>query len=233
MRLDKLLSDMQGITRSEIKRLIKQGTVTVDGVKCASPKQQVDPKIQSVCLLGEEIQYQKFVYYMFNKPGNCVTARQDALHKTVMDYITDKRKGLSPVGRLDLNSEGLLLMTNDGALAQRMTHPSHEVSKTYHVSVSGMAERAAERLSAMRDLEGETIRPAQVSVLRRSGETAELSVTIHEGKNRQVRRMCAACGLEVKRLRRVREHTLTLGSLPPGKWRHLTAAELEALRSSR
>jgi len=136
------------------------------------------------------------------------------------------------VGRLDLDSEGLLLMTNDGDLMQHLLHPSHEVNKTYHVSVYGPVGGAARRLEALRDLEGEPIRPAQVEVLRQTGQTAELSVTIHEGKNRQVRRMCAACGLTVKRLRRVREHTLELGDLAPGAWRHLTAEEVQALKQA-
>ena len=113
---------------------------------------------------------------------------------------------------------------------QRLLHPSGQVDKTYHVSVYGPVEGAAERLSRIRDLDGEAIRPAQVEMLRQSGRTALLSVTIHEGKNRQIRRMCAACGLTVKRLRRVREHTLELGDLPPGKWRYLTEAEIAALK---
>jgi 23S rRNA pseudouridine2605 synthase len=123
-------------------------------------------------------------------------------------------------------------MTNDGDLMQHLLHPSHEVNKTYHVSVYGSVGGAARRLEALRDLEGEAIRPAQVEVLRQTGQTAELAVTIHEGKNRQVRRMCAACGLSVKRLRRVREHTLELGDLPAGQWRYLTEAEVTALKQA-
>ena len=117
MRLDKLLADMQAGTRSEVKQYIRQGKVTVDGSR-VSPKQQVDPGTQTICFFGKEIHYQKYVYYMLYKPQNCVTARQDAGHKTVMDYIVDKRKDLSPVGRLDLDTEGLLLITNDGMLSQ-------------------------------------------------------------------------------------------------------------------
>ena len=135
-----------------------------------------------------------------------------------------------PVGRLDLDSEGLLLMTNDGDLMQHLLHPSGEVNKTYLVSVFGPVGGAAEKLAAITDLEGETIRPAQVKVLRQTQQTAELSITIHEGKNRQIRRMCAACGLTVKRLRRVREHSLELGDLPCGRWRYLTADEVLALK---
>lgn len=136
-----------------------------------------------------------------------------------------------PVGRLDLDSEGLLLMTNDGELMQRLLHPSGEVDKTYQVWVQGAVDGAAARLEALRDLEGEPIRPARVEVLEQRDGSARLSVTIHEGKNRQIRRMCAACGLTVQRLQRVREHTLELGDLPVGTWRPLTEAELAALKN--
>lgn len=205
-RLQKLLSAAGVCSRRTAEGYITAGRVTVNGA-AALLGQRADPERDEICVDGRPLKA-----------------------RAAPDLVRDCGVRVYPVGRLDLNSEGLLLMTNDGALAQRMTHPSHEVSKTYHVSVSGMAEGAAERLSAMRDLEGETIRPAQVSVLRRSGEAAELSVTIHEGKNRQVRRMCAACGLTVRRLRRVREHTLELGTLPSGAWRYLTEGEIEELR---
>ena len=133
------------------------------------------------------------------------------------------------MGRLDLDSEGLLLLTNDGAWAQHLLHPKHEVEKTYHVSVFGPVA-ARRRLAGSRHRPGgEPIRPARVEVLRETPGTAVLAVTIHEGKNRQVRRMCAQCGLTVKRLRRVREGALELGDLPPGKWRYLTQDEAGAL----
>ena len=137
-----------------------------------------------------------------------------------------------PVGRLDMDSEGLLLMTNDGAWMQRLLHPSREIEKEYRVTVTGPVEGAAGRLAAIRDLEGERIRPARVRELWRDGNKAALSVTIHEGKNRQIRRMCRQAGLAVRRLQRVREHTLTLGDLPVGRWRYLTQQELQMLEGS-
>ena len=137
-----------------------------------------------------------------------------------------------PVGRLDMDSEGLLLMTNDGAWMQRLLHPSHQIEKEYRVTVTGPVEGAAQRLAAIRDLEGERIRPARVRELWRDGSKAALSVTIHEGKNRQIRRMCRQAGLAVRRLQRVREHTLTLGDLPVGQWRYLTQQELRDLEGS-
>lgn len=231
-RLQKLLSAAGVCSRRTAEGYITAGRVTVNGHP-ASLGQRADPERDEICLDGRPLGTAKAppVYLMLNKPRGYVTTLSDEKGRpTAADLVRSCGARVYPVGRLDLNSEGLLLMTNDGALAQRMTHPSHEVSKTYHVSVSGALEGAAERLSALRDLEGETIHPAQVSVLRHSGDAAELSVTIHEGKNRQVRRMCAACGLTVRRLRRVREHTLELGTLHSGAWRYLTEEEIEALK---
>ena len=169
---------------------------------------------------------------MLNKPRGYVTTLSDEQGRpTVAQLVADAGARVYPVGRLDLDSEGLLLMTNDGALTQRLLHPSHEISKTYHVWVYGPVHGAAEKLAAIRDLRGEPIRPAQVRVLRQGEKTAEYAITIHEGKNRQIRRMCARCDLKVKRLRRVREHTLELGDLPQGQWRYLTEEEVASLRA--
>ena len=168
---------------------------------------------------------------MLNKPRGYVTTDSDEQgRKTVMDLLTGIQTRVYPVGRLDRDSEGLLLLTNDGALTQRLLHPSHEVSKEYRVTVSGPVEHAAERLGRIRDVAGLPIRPAEVRQLSRQGNRAELSITIHEGRNRQIRRMCAQCDLEVLRLQRVREHCLKLGTLPSGRWRYLTPAEIAALK---
>ena len=167
---------------------------------------------------------------MLNKPRGYVTTVSDEQgRKTVMDLLTGVSTRVYPVGRLDRDSEGLLLLTNDGALTHRLLHPSHEVSKEYRVTVSGPVEHAAERLSRVRDVVGLPIRPAEVRELNRKGNRAELSVIIHEGRNRQIRRMCAQCELEVLRLQRVREHCLELGTLPLGQWRYLTAEEIAGL----
>jgi 23S rRNA pseudouridine2605 synthase len=147
-----------------------------------------------------------------------------------MELIAGCGYHLYPVGRLDLNSEGLLLMTNDGDLAYHLTHPSHEVEKEYHVRVSGAVNRALGVLNRPMTIDGERLQPARVKVLRRGQDSTLLSVTIRQGKNRQVRRMCKAAGLTVHRLRRVREGALSLGSLPCGSWRWLTEEETELLR---
>lgn len=232
-RLQKLLSAAGVCSRRAAETYITAGRVTVNGVP-AELGQRADPDRDDIRVDGKPLSgKEELVYLLLNKPRGYVTTLSDEKgRKTVAELVSGCGARVYPVGRLDLDSEGLLLMTNDGALTHRLLHPSGQVNKTYLVSVYGPVAGAAERLSAVTDLDGESIRPAQVEVLRRTGQTAELSVTIHEGKNRQIRRMCQACGLTVKRLRRVREHTLELGELPVGKWRYLTAEEVAALRKA-
>ncbi len=193
--------------------------------------QQADPETDDIRVDGVPLGREpEAVYLMLNKPRGYVTTVSDEQgRKTVMDLLTGVSARVYPVGRLDRDSEGLLLLTNDGALTHRLLHPSHEVSKEYRVTVSGPVEHAAERLSRVRDVVGLPIRPAEVRELSRKGNRAELSVIIHEGRNRQIRRMCAQCELEVLRLQRVREHCLELGALPLGQWRYLTAEEIAGL----
>ena len=230
-RLQKLLSAAGGCSRRAAEEYITAGRVTVNGV-LASLGQRADPNRDEIRVNGRPLAPKaRPVYLLLNKPRGYVTTLSDEKgRRTAADLVRGCGVRVYPVGRLDLDSEGLLLMTNDGALAQRLMHPSHQVSKTYHVSVFGEIEGAEERLSSFTELDGESICPAQVSVLRAAERTAVLSVTIHEGKNRQIRRMCSACGLRVKRLRRVREHTLELGTLSPGEWRYLTQKEIEELK---
>ena len=232
-RLQKLLSAAGICSRRTAEAYITAGRVTVNG-GTAQLGQRADPDRDAVRVDGKPRNGREaLVYLLLNKPRGYVTTLSDEKgRRTVADLTMDCGTRVFPVGRLDLDSEGLLLMTNDGELMQHLLHPSDEVEKTYHVSVYGPVAGAAARLSAITDLEGEAIRPARVEVLRQTARTAELSITIHEGKNRQIRRMCAACGLTVKRLRRVREHTLELGDLPVGKWRYLTAEETAALKQA-
>ena len=232
-RLQKLLSAAGVCSRRAAETYIAAGRVTVNG-QPAELGQRADPERDDIQVDGKPLAPRaEHVYLLLNKPRGYVTTLADERgRKTVAELVKDCGQRVYPVGRLDLDSEGLLLMTNDGELMQHLLHPSHEVSKTYHVSVYGPVFGAAERLSAVTDLEGEPIRPAQVKALRQTARTAELAVTIHEGKNRQIRRMCAACGLTVKRLCRVREHTLELGDLPSGAWRYLTPDEVLALKEA-
>ena len=232
-RLQKLLSAAGVCSRRAAEAYIIAGRITVNGVP-AELGCRADPEKDEILVDGKPLQPKaEHVYLLLNKPRGYVTTLSDEKgRKNVADLVADCGTRVYPVGRLDLDSEGLLLMTNDGDLMQHLLHPSGEINKTYHVSVYGAVDGAAARLAAITDLEGEKIRPAQAKVLRRTAETAELAITIHEGKNRQIRRMCAACGLTVKRLRRVQEHSLRLGDLPAGKWRYLTAAEVAALKKA-
>lgn len=230
-RLQKLLSAAGVCSRRAAEGYIEAGRVTVNG-EPARLGAKADPDRDDIRLDGRPLPSKaEPVVLLLNKPRGYVTTLSDEKgRRTVAELVADCGVRVYPVGRLDLDSEGLLLLTNDGALAQHLMHPGGEIEKTYHVWVRGPVAGAAERLSRLRDLEGEPILPAQVEALQQGEGRAKLSVTIRQGKNRQVRRMCAACGLEVERLRRVREHTLELGALPQGKWRYLTAEEVRTLK---
>lgn len=231
-RLQKLISSAGLASRRAAEELIKQGRVKVNG-ETASLGMSADPELDDIRVNGKRLRISGTrVYIMLNKPRGYVTTLSDEKgRKTVAELVKGAGRRLYPVGRLDLNSEGLLIMTDDGEAANALMHPSHKVGKTYRVTVSGREPEAAVReLEALREVEGEPIRPAQVSF---AGETGEgkytLDVTIHEGRNRQVRKMCAAAGLEVRRLVRIAEGELSLGGLQTGKWRHLTSEELDWL----
>lgn len=230
-RLQKLLSAAGICSRRAAEAYITAGRVTVNGHP-AVLGERADPDRDTILVDGRPLSPRsEKVYLMLHKPRGYVTTLSDEKGRpTAADLVADCGVRVWPVGRLDLNSEGLLLLTNDGDLTDRLLHPSGEVEKVYQVRVRGEVSGAAERLAAVTDLEGERIRPARVRVLRTGSQRAELEIIIHEGKNRQIRRMCAACGLTVERLRRVREHTLELGDLPPGRWRYLTEGEIAALR---
>lgn len=232
-RLQKILSAAGLCSRRTAETWLTAGRVTVNGVPAALGD-KADPEKDAIAVDGKPLpKAEDFRYLMLHKPRGYVTTLSDERgRKTVADLVADVGVRVYPVGRLDRDSEGLLLLTNDGALAQRLTHPSHGVSKTYQVTVQGDVDGAAERLAAMRDLEGAPIAPARVRTLRREGDRALLEITIHQGKNRQIRRMCRQVGLNVLRLQRVREHTLSLGHLKPGKWRYLTEAEIRTLKRS-
>lgn len=232
-RLQKILSARGVVSRRKAEEMIQNGLVTVNGSP-AVLGDSADPETDEILVNGSLLPKQEsYVYILLNKPRGYVTTLSDEQGRpTVAELVADVGERVYPVGRLDLDSEGLLLLTNDGALTQHLLHPSHEVSKLYHVTVAGPVAGAARKLSAIRDLRGEPIRPAQVRVLWEGEKTAELAIIIHEGKNRQIRRMCARCDLKVKRLRRMKEHTLELGDLALGTWRHLTEAEVAALKNA-
>ena len=229
-RLDKLLAATGKWSRKEAKALIKAGRVRVEDRLPKGPEDKVEEG-SLVTVDGKPIFTEKYVYLMLHKPAGVISATQDAKEKTVLDLLPKdlRRKDLFPVGRLDKDTEGLLLLTNDGALTQRLTHPAHEVDKVYELRVKDYTDAGLARLREPMTLDGHRLRPAQVQLLEVGDGRARLRMTIHEGRNRQVRRMCQQAGMTVLRLRRVAEGPLQLGALPPGKWRELTAAERRAL----
>lgn len=231
-RLQKLLSAAGVCSRRRAEEYITAGRVTVNG-RPASLGERADPDRDEIALDGQPVvRSQTRTVLMLYKPRGVVTTLSDEKgRRTVADLVKGCPARVWPVGRLDLDSEGLLLLTDDGDLTNALIHPRHEVEKEYLVWVTGCTEPGLGALARPMKLDGQALRPAQVAVLRREGERTVLSVVIHEGKNRQIRRMCAACGMTVRRLKRVREGSLTLDrTLAPGQWRPLTPAETARLK---
>ena len=230
-RIQKILSARGVASRRKAEELITAGKVTCNGHVCALGD-TADPSVDVVCVDGTPIPaLQAGVYILLHKPRGYVTTLSDEKgRKNAAQLVADCGTRVYPVGRLDMDSEGLLIFTNDGTLANALMHPKHLVDKTYRVSVTGFSQEALEKLKRPILLDGYRIHPPAVSLEESSGSRAVLLVTIHEGRNRQVRRMCAAVGMTVKRLVRVREGSLSLGDLPRGSWRCLTDGEVEALR---
>ncbi|MBR1408969.1 MAG: rRNA pseudouridine synthase [Clostridia bacterium] len=234
MRLQKYMAECGVASRRKCEEIILQGRVAVNGQTVSEMGTQVEEG-DVVTLDGEVIRPEEEKrYILYHKPaGEVTTVSDDKGRETVMDRFRGLPVRVYPVGRLDYDSEGLLLLTNDGALAQRLTHPSCEVDKTYLARVTG--QPTAEELERLRKgviMEGDERRtwPAKVKVLRTGEIWTELLITIHEGRNRQVRRMAAAIGHQVVLLRRVRFGPLDLGGLRRGEWRELTEGELEKLK---
>ena len=230
-RLQKLIASAGLCSRRTAEEWIAAGRVRVNGA-LASVGDRADPETDTVTVDGIPLpETASPVYLMLNKPRGYVTTLSDEYgRRTAAELVVGCGARVYPVGRLDRDSEGLLLFTNDGDLAQRLLHPRHEVDKVYLVTVRGDIRGAAERLMAITELDGEPIAPAQAEEVSRHEGQALLRVTIHQGKNRQVRRMCARIGLHVARLQRIQEDTLLLGDLPPGKWRYLTDRELQEIK---
>jgi len=232
MRLDKYLCDMSIGTRSSVKQQIKKGLVTVDGVKVVKPEQKIEPTSR-VCVEGKEISYVVFEYYMLHKPAGCVSATEDKHCTTVLDLITDKkRKDLFPVGRLDKDTEGLLLITNDGELAHLLLSPKRHVDKTYFARIKGrVVSEHVELFHNGVDIGEEKLTlPAKLEILS-VDECSEVRITIREGKFHQIKRMFAAIGCEVIYLKRLSMGSLMLDErLEKGAYRSLTLDEINALK---
>lgn len=230
-RLQKILSARGVASRRTAENWIQQGRVMVNGVP-ARLGDTADPEQDEILLDGKPLpQGQEPVYILLNKPRGYVTTLSDEQGRpNAAQLVADCGVRVYPVGRLDMDSEGLLLFTNDGAFANALMHPKHQVKKTYDVWVTGYVPGAEIRLARPIELDGYTIRKPEVKLFKAEGNRARLRVTIHEGRNRQIRRMCQAAGMTVTRLRRIREGSLSLGDLAPGAWRHLTREEVARLR---
>ena len=229
-RLQKILSARGIASRRKAEEMIQMGLVTVNGA-AAKLGDTADPDVDEILVDGRPLPKQeRYVYIMLYKPRGYVTTLSDEKGRPdAAQLVVDCGVRVYPVGRLDMDSEGLLLFTNDGAFANALMHPKHEVKKTYEVWVTGYHPGGEVQLSRPITLDGYTIRPPKVKLIRADGQKAKFLVTIHEGRNRQVRRMCEAAGMHCTRLRRVREGSLSLGDLPLGKWRYLTEAEVQNL----
>ena len=231
-RIDKIIASQGKYSRSDVKSLISKRRVTVDGVVVKSSSEKADAEKHTICIDGMPLTIKKNIYLMLNKPRGYVTTLSDEKgRKNAAQLVENCGTRVYPVGRLDMDSEGLLLFTNDGEFANLLMHPRHEVEKTYRVWVTGYTDENLELLKQPIELDGYRIKPPKVRLLHASGEKATVEVIIHEGRNRQVRRMCQAAGMNVARLVRVAEGKLRMGDLKSGAWRHLRSDEVEKLLS--
>ena len=229
-RLQKILSARGVCSRRAAEELIRCGCVTVNGVP-ANLGDSADPVADEILVNGQPLpQAGAYIYLMLHKPRGYVTTLSDEKgRKNAASLVADCGERVYPVGRLDMDSEGLLLFTNDGEFANRIMHPSHQIAKVYQVQVSGLTDTALDSVRKPVVLDGYKIKAPGVRLLSQNGDRGWLEITIFEGRNRQVRRMCAIAGMNVLRLVRVKEGALRLGNLERGKWRYLTADEVSGL----
>ena len=229
-RLDKVISATGKKSRREVKELVRQGRIYVDGKVASAADMKVDPEKSEILLDGENIGYEKYTYVMLHKPAGVLSAVEDKRQKTVLDLLPEElqKRGLSPVGRLDKDTEGLLLLTNDGDLTHHLLSPRHHVDKVYYAKVDGQLEQADCEASAAGMTLGDGLEcmPAGLKIL----SPGEALVTLQEGKFHQVKRMLAARGKPVVYLKRLSMGPLELDeSLQPGSFRHLTEEEVQSL----
>ena len=238
MRLDKYLVACAVGSRTEVKDFLKSGRVMVNSKKEKSAKLQINEETDEICFDGQKLEYEEFVYYMMNKPQGVISATEDPKHKTVLDLLDDlaRSKEVFPVGRLDIDTHGLLLLTNDGKLAHALLSPKRHVDKTYLAQVDGiMTQEDVETFAQGIPLKDFICQPAKLELVSVDSEKnqSQIRVTIAEGKFHQVKRMVAYCGKEVVDLQRLTMGTLTLDEdLKRGEWRRLSQEELEGLIES-
>lgn len=240
MRLDKLLAHTGFGTRKEVKKIIKDKYIEVNGEVATNPGLKVDPDTDDIRVGGERIFYEEFVYYMLNKPAGVISATEDYVHETVLDLLdpSDSVQEPHPVGRLDIDTEGLLILTNDGQLTHQLTSPKKQVDKEYYAEIEGIVtekdvQAFKEGIVLIEDEEEYVTQPATLEIIETIAEdnASVVHVTLQEGKFHQVKRMFHAVDKEVTYLKRIRMNQLTLDeSLPLGEYRRLTEEELEMLK---
>lgn len=230
-RIQKILSARGIASRRQAEQMIQQGRVSCNGKLCQLGD-SADPQTDEILVDGRPLPAAgAYIYLMLHKPRGYVTTLSDEKGRpTAASLVENCGQRVYPIGRLDMDSEGLLLFTNDGAFANRLMHPSHEVKKTYRVLVSGFSRDGLNRLSMPMELDGYWLKKPEVVLEKSQNDRAQLLITIHEGRNRQVRRMCALSAMQVHRLIRIREGNLSLGQLKPGQWRYLSQQEVNSLR---
>lgn len=232
MRIQKYLAECSIASRRASEKLVAEGKVTVNG-ELATVGQLIDPDTDSVCCNGQTVEPNTKIYIVFNKPSGVVTTAKDThQRKTVLEFLEGVPARVFPVGRLDMDVTGTLLLTNDGELTNRLAHPRYEVDKVYHAWVKGIVKRSELRkLENGVELEDGMTAPAEASLLKLQRNTSLIRLTIHEGRKRLVKRMCSHIGHPVTKLRRVSIATVSTHGLQPGEWRYLHREELEHLRA--
>ncbi|MBP2057823.1 16S rRNA pseudouridine516 synthase [Lactobacillus colini] len=236
MRIDKYLANMNVGSRSEVHKLIKQGIVTINGQKAKTPKEKVNEK-DEVLVDGQKITYQKYHYFLLNKPKGVLSATEDKSQNTVIDLLRkkDQYQGIAPVGRLDKDTTGLLMLTNDGQLTHELLAPKKHINKIYRALITGMPDErtVATFASGMSLADGTKLKPAELTILEKypDQEQARIEVNISEGKYHQIKRMFGACGMKVLELERLQMGNLKLDKdLKRGQYRELSLDEVEHIR---
>lgn len=233
LRLNQALAKTGFCSRRQADELIAAGRVSVNDAVTRDFSVAINPEKDKLCVDGKPLRIKQYVYVALHKPPGVVTTVKDEQgRKDVLQLLPAELQHLRPVGRLDMQSEGLLLLTNDGDLTQKLTHPVHNMAKLYRVTVKGaITEKALADLAAGVELHDGPTQPTTVKLLGRNKSYSELEITLREGRNRQVRRMCEHVGYPVSRLVRVAVGALQLGQMPPGTWRYLSNAEVKRLKS--
>ncbi len=233
IRIQKYISACGVLSRRAAEEAILEGLITVNSLP-AQIGTQIVPGKDTVCYKGKKISMPRgeHVYIMLNKPvGYVTTTRDEKGRPCVTDLVSETHRKVYPVGRLDMASEGLLILTDDGDLTERLTHPGHEIPKKYNVKVEGeITEEQYRKLLSPMEIDGYRIRPVYTEVLSRKNGRTLLQMTLYEGRNRQIRKMCGKVGLKVRYLKRIAIGELTLGRLRPGEWRYLSAEQISYLK---